>query len=199
MAAKKKGGLIKVLILLIFITGVVFISAVSWKGGSDTLHGDFENSKKAAAEVLYNDVSGIDFEKNYPKTPEEVMTVYGKCYKLIYGNMIKKDDIFAEVLHIQRKMYSEELASKNVFEKQLEKIKADVENLKNENVTVIDFETKPPIYDKKYNTCEVRAVVSTNASVDGKNLKAYMLFNVIKDEKGFWRIQSFRNTNSEFE
>ncbi len=199
MAVKKKSGLIKILMLLIFVTCVIFISAVSWKSGSEALHSDFENGKKAAAEVLYNDISGTDFEKNYPKTPEEVMVAYGKCYKLIYGNMIKNEEIFAEVLHIQRKFYSEELASKNVFEEQLKKIKEDVENLKKEKVTVIEFETKPPIYDKKYDTCEVRTVISTNAKLDGQSLKVYMLFNVIKDKDGFWKIQSFRNTNSDFE
>ncbi len=200
MAGKKKGSKIKILFILIIFTCVVIIAAFSWKKGRDTIHGDFESDKKAMAEVLYSDVSGTDIEKNYPKTPDEVMQFYGKCYKLIYGNMIKNEDILAETLHIQRKLFSDELASKNVFESQFEKIKEDVANLKESGVWVIDFETKPPMYDKEYNTCEVRTVISTNANGEnGASLKVYMLFNIVKDENGFWKIHAFRNTNSDFE
>ena len=139
MAVKKKNGMVKLLFILIIITCIVIIAAVSWKSGSDAIYGDFENTKKSAAEVLYSDVSGADLEKDYPKTPDEVIQFYGKCYKLIYGDMIRNDDIFANVLHIQRRLYSKELAEKNLFEVQLEQIKSVVEALKVSIVVVIDF------------------------------------------------------------
>lgn len=199
MAVKKKNNIIKLLFALIIITCVVIIAAVSWKSGSDTLHGDFENTKKTSAEVLYADIMGVDLEKNYPKTPDEVMQFYGKCYKLIYGDMIRNDEVLAKVLHIQRKLYSKELAEKNLFEVNLEKIKSDIEILKNSDVSVIDFETKPPIYAKDFNTCEVRVIISTNANDQNGILKAYWLYNIVKDENGLWKVHSFRRTNSNFE
>ncbi len=198
MAAKKKGGMVKLLFILIIITCIVIIAAVSWKSGSDAIYGDFENTKKSAAEVLYSDVSGVDLEKDYPKTPDEVIQFYGKCYKLIYGDMIRNDDIFANVLHIQRKLYSKELAEKNLFEVQLEQIKSDVEALKDSNVVVIDFEAKPPIYSKDFKTCEVRTIISTNANDENGTLKAYWVYNIVKDEKDLWKIHSFRRTDSDF-
>lgn len=198
MAVKKKSGMVKLLFILIIITCIVIIAAVSWKSGSDAIYGDFENTKKSAAEVLYSDVSGADLEKDYPKTPDEVMQFYGKCYKLIYGDMIRNDDIFANVLHIQRRLYSKELAEKNLFEVQLEQIKSDVEALKDSNVVVIDFEAKPPIYSKDFKTCEVRTIISTNANDENGTLKAYWVYNIVKDEKDLWKIHSFRRTDSDF-
>ncbi len=199
MAVQKKGSLIKLLFVLIIITCIIIAVAILWKSGSDTIHGDFESSKKVAAEVLYSDVSNQDIDKNYPKTPDEVMQLYGKCYKLLYGDMIRNDDIFANVLQIQRGLFSDELAQSNLFETQLEKIKNDVENLKNEKVFVVDFEAKPPIYSKDFNSCDVRAIVSTNVNNDDKSVfKAYLVYNIIKDENEKWKIQSFRNTDSTF-
>ena len=198
MAVKKKNGMVKLLFILIIITCIVIIAAVSWKSGSDAIYGDFENTKKSAAEVLYSDVSGADLEKDYPKTPDEVIQFYGKCYKLIYGDMIRNDDIFANVLHIQRRLYSKELAEKNLFEVQLEQIKSDVEALKDSNVVVIDFEAKPPIYSKDFKTCEVRTIISTNANDENGTLKAYWVYNIVKDEMDLWKIHSFRRTDSDF-
>ncbi|MCI8805240.1 MAG: hypothetical protein HFE59_04990 [Clostridiales bacterium] len=198
MAVKNKNGMVKLLFILIIITCIVIIAAVSWKSGSDAIYGDFENTKKSAAEVLYSDVSGADLEKDYPKTPDEVIQFYGKCYKLIYGDMIRNDDIFANVLHIQRRLYSKELAEKNLFEVQLEQIKSDVEALKDSNVVVIDFEAKPPIYSKDFKTCEVRTIISTNANDENGTLKAYWVYNIVKDEKDLWKIHSFRRTDSDF-
>ena len=75
----------------------------------------------------------------------------------------------------------------------------DGEAVEGSKVTVIDFESKPPMYDKKYDTCQVRAIISTNANTENGALKAYMLFNVIKDNDGFWRINSFKSTDANFE
>lgn len=199
MAGKKKGGTVKLLFILIIITCAVIVAAVSWKSGSDTLHGDFENDKKSAAEVMYADITGTDLQKDYPKTPDEVMQFYGKCYKMLYGNMIRNDDIFANVLHIQRELFSKELSEKNLFEDNMEQIKKDIEILKENKVSVVDFETKPPLYDKNFNTCEIRVIISTNANDENGVLKAYWLYNVVKDENGLWKIHSFRRTNSNFE
>ncbi len=198
MAVKKKNSMVKLLFVLIIITCIIIIAAVSWKSGSDAIYGDFENTKKAAAEVLYADITEFDFEKDYPKTPDEVMQFYGKCYKLLYGEMIRNEDIFANVLHIQRMLYSDELAEKNLFEVQLEQVKSDIENLKNADVAVIDFETKPPIYSRDFETCEVRAIVSTNANDENGVLKAYWVYNIVKDDNGLWKIHSFRMTDSDF-
>lgn len=199
MAIKKKNNIIKLLFILIVITCIVIFAAVSWKSGSDTLHGDFESTKKGSAEVLYADILSADLEKNYPKTPDEVMQFYGKCYKMLYGDMIKNDEVFANVLHIQRKLFSKELSEKNLFEVQLEKMKSDVELLKQNKVYVVDFEAKAPIYDRSFNTCDVRVVVSTNANSENGNLKYYLSYNIVRDENDQWKIQSFRNTNSNFE
>lgn len=199
MAKKKKGGIIKLLFVLIFITCVIIVATLSWKSGRDTIHGEFNNEKKAAAQVLYSEITNVDIEKVYPKTPDEVMQFYGKCYRLLYGDMINDEEVFAKVLHIQRKLYSDELANKNLFENQLQKIKEDVSKLKESEVFVLDFDTKPPIYDKNYQTCDVRTVISTNANNENGVLKAYMVFNIIKDENDCWKIHSFRNTNEEFE
>ena len=148
--------------------------------------------------IIEDEEAIADLEKDYPKTPDEVIQFYGKCYKLIYGDMIRNDDIFANVLHIQRRLYSKELAEKNLFEVQLEQIKSDVEALKDSNVVVIDFEAKPPIYSKDFKTCEVRTIISTNANDENGTLKAYWVYNIVKDEKDLWKIHSFRRTDSDF-
>lgn len=150
---------------------------MSWKSGRDTLYGDFKNDKKTVAELIFSDISNADLESNYPKTPDEVMQFYAKCYKLLYGNMIRNEDIIPEVLHIQRKLYSEELASKNVFELQIEKLKENIQTLN--NVSVVDFEIKPPIYDKEFNTCDVRAVISTNANTRTALLLKLLCFLIL--------------------
>ncbi len=199
MASEKKGGKFKLIFVLLIITCVIIIGAFSWKMGRDNLYGDFENDKKSMAEVLYSDVLSVDLKEDYPKTPDEVMRFFGKCYKLIYGNMIRNDEILAEVVHVQRNVFSEELASTNTFEREFQEIKESISTLKDNRVYVIDFDTKPPVYDKEYNTCEIRTIISTNARDEsGSSLKMYMLFNVVKDDNGFWRINSFRKTNSEF-
>ncbi len=201
MAVKKKGnGVIKILLIMIFVTCVVIIAAYSYKSGRDVVKGDFNNDRRASAETLYNDIKSFDPQKGYPKTPEEVMEFYGKCYKLIYGDMIRNEEIYAEVLHVQRMLFSDEMLQKNGFEEQLAQLKADIETLADENIFVVDFATKPAIYDKKYKTCEVRTIISTNAvSEDKNNIKNYMMYNLVNDNNGLWKIQSFRRTNNEFE
>lgn len=185
----KKFG--KTVIAILIIGVIIAISVISYKNASETLYGDFTIEKKGMAEILYSDIRKFDESEEYPKTPDEVLEIYNECYRLLYGDMINNEEIISEILHIQRKLCSDEFVQMNIYEEQLVNLKEDIKNLKEKEVCVIDVSSKPAIYDKKHDSCFIKVTVSTDAMLQDRTMMKFNFkYHFIMDENGLWKIQS---------
>ena len=178
----------KKVLVIVIILGLCVVGFYSYKKGADVLYGDFNSNKKAEAQRLYNDVMSLQDNTNYPKTPEEVIQFYNKGYKLIYGDMVNNDDIILDILHQQRKLYTDELLNTTTLEQQKETLDSALELLEDNKYYVIALEAKPAIYDKgNSDYCYVRVIIMGNDFSES----TYHYY-LEKDNNDLWKIQGWK-------
>ncbi len=154
----------------------------------------FKENKQKTAQKLYNNISSLDFKKEYPISPENVMKVQCDILMLLYGNMIQDDTLYSEILKIQRNLFSNELLENNSFESQYSKFKEEIKNLDNNKIFCISIDYKPAVYNQynnKYATVEVDQVYS----ILGKIKTSYNLEK--KDIDNKWKIASWEVIDSD--
>lgn len=158
-----------------------------------TLPKDFVSSKKTAAQKLYDNLNNIDFVNDYPSTPEEVMDVYCDTVFMLYGNMIENDDIFTEILGIQRQLYSDELLEKNPFETQYNSFIESKDKIYSHNATTAQMDHDNTFYSKKdENSCIIQ--VKQHVNKIGVVHWNYYLNKI--DNK--WKINTWEMTDENF-
>lgn len=179
----------------IAIAIIALISTYSYNKSRKYLYGDFNSDKKVEAEKYYKDIMALQTEEDYPKTPEEVIQLYNYGYKLIYGNMINNEELINNVVHQQRKLFTEELLqSAGSLEEQLERLKGFLDSLDEKGFYIIAIEQKPAIYDRSGgNTCYIRVSMTGNDFSE-----IYMNYYLLKDENGLWKIQAWKEADENF-
>jgi len=194
---KKTTNLISILVLLIGISILIAISVTAYNNWiASPQAGRFVKEKNSEALKIYNEVMAFNEIEDYPKTPDEVIELYNKSYRLLYGNMIKDETVIDEVLHQQRKLYTEELLELNTYEQQLEELKSSIESLKEQKLDIIDIKQKPALYDAQKNnkSCTIR-ITQTGSNFS----KFYWNYFLEKDENDKWKILGWKASNEDFE
>lgn len=128
----------------------------------------FTSYKKNQGEKLYEAVTSVDFNQNYPKTPDDVISYYITISKLIYGNYIIKDELFDELITIMQAFYSDEIKQLNPLNNQIASVKESLSELAKTNTYTIDFEVYPATYlssDNSTAMAQVKAYTNSSTTV----------------------------------
>lgn len=190
---KKTNNIIGILILLVGISVVVLVMAVSYNRSSEYLN-RFSDTKRATAEVLYNNVSRLADDGYYPDKPDELMDIYTDANLLLYGDMIIDESLRGEILLLQRKLLTDELLEKNEYEEQLSLLNASLEELKSHKFYITSVEQLPAIYSEgNPNECFVRVTQTANDFS-----KYYWSYFLVKQD-GNWRISAWLPRDENFE
>ncbi|WP_250277818.1 DUF6715 family protein [[Clostridium] colinum] len=188
----KKGnnviGILFIILVIFILIGFFVFSSIN----SNDTAGYFDKEDKSVAKPIYEKVMSIS-EENYPKTPEEVVSLYTEGYKLLYGDKIKDMSIVSNILEKQRILLSDEIISKNSLEEQTNNVLASIENLKENKVKITSIEVKPTMYDPRNNNIAY-------VKVDKKDnlFQTYYYLYYLKIEGDKWKITGWYNTDENY-
>lgn len=189
--SKKGNNTISVLfiILIIFIM-IGFLGISIFKSGQTSKY--FSKEDSSVAQPLYDKIMSLT-EDNYPKTPEEVVSLYTDGYKLLYGDKIKDLSIVPNILEKQRLLFSEQLIAQNGLEEQTTAVLNNIENLKQNKVKITNITIKDTNYTNKNNTEATVKVVNQD------NLfQIYYYIYYLEMEADQWKITGWYNTDENY-
>lgn len=176
MKTIKKQKYIFIPIVLVVVI-VIVMNLNSRENGT----GNFFNPERPEAEELYNELININLEENYPQTPEEVIDIYLKTMKLIYGDMIFSRDLLREVLLIQRNLFSYELLSLNSEDVQFNALVSSVDTLLQNEIVLVENSVVQIENEMNRVVAELQEIY-TNSDVLTRNVF------LEQDELDKWRI-----------
>lgn len=166
---------------------------------------DNAGSEKELTEV--EKVLVKDLEKDYPKTPREVVKFYNRIIKCYYSEELTEEEIGAMV---DQMMYllDEDLLLVNPRDEYYNSVVSDIEEYQEKNKYIVstdvcDSNDVTYINDKKEGTGEVDKLAYVNTSyfinTDGKFTNTYQQFVLRQDEEGQWKILTFYEVEGESE
>lgn len=175
----------KVIVLCILMIGV-FVGFYLYLGG------DKSDTKTKNNE--YKVLSEKDLELEYPKSPDEVLTVYSRIVKCLYKGELeqKEEDI---LIHQMRSLYSEKLLKNNPFEEQKKKLDEELADYEKNKISVINYKVdKDSLKQDKADGVE-RATMVVHFSLKEKS--EYTRTNerfLMEKEDGKWKIVGWELT-----
>lgn len=191
-STKKSNNVIGTLIIV--LTGLIIVCIVGYGViQNKNIIKIFKKDDSIMSRKTYEQILEIS-DENYPKTPDEVMQIYADTYKLLYGNKIEDNIVIKPILKKQRVLFSKNLLDKNPFDKQLENIIKNMDNLKMQEVYMIGIHLKPVIYDSENaNKAYIRVFNQDNYF---KNY--YYIYYLERDENSKWKITAWYNTDENY-
>jgi len=185
------------LAVLIVLAGVIIVGSLGLFGyfSYKNMPSYFNPNKTEQAKRLYNKVMDVDFDRNYPKTPDEVIDYYLAMSRLMYSDMIVEESVFGEVVTQMRKLFGPELAEENTYESQLANILDAVSVLKEQGIHQTGYEQLPTMFNSlDANICYIRAnQVFNNGEVF---YWEYQLERVLPENN--WKIIRFESTDENY-
>ena len=140
-----------------------------------------------------------DLEIGYPETPTEVMKLWGRLNQCIY-NTNMSDEEFDQLLSQMRAMYSTDLLEVNSEEQQREKLKAEVEQFKDDKKKIVSYsaETGASVQYKTINDRECAYIkISYFMNTGGRSYaKTFQDFILVK-QNDRWKILGFKEGEQE--
>lgn len=147
--------------------------------------------KKSDAEV--DEVSKLinkDLDNSYPATPREVVEFYSRILSCYYGGKCDENEI--ERLAAQsRKLFDDELNSKNPYEEYVKNLKADIKQYKEEKKKISTYIIEKS-GDIEYKTFQSHFYAKVDCAYyikgDGVTSRTLETYTLRKDSAGKWRI-----------
>lgn len=179
--------------IIIIIIGILIIAAtIFYAFQIDKKTPKYFNSyKENAAEKIYEEISEKNFETDYPDSIEEVMDFYNNTLLMIYGNMLLDNEKLEEIITIQRKLYTEELISKNTIEDQYKKVVENLETIKKDEMYTIGIDIVSVL-----KSSESECSVKVNQFVNTLGMIEWDYY-LKKDDKNRWKINSWNVAKKE--
>lgn len=151
----------------------------------------FNAYKKNAAEKIYKEISTRDLDLDYPKTIEELMDFHNNITIMLYSNMLIDNEKLEEIINIERKLYTEELLSKNTIEEQYNKIVENLIKINEEELYTIGIKTVSIL-----KSSEEDSSVKVDQFVSKLGLVEWDYY-LKKDDKNRWKINSWNISKQE--
>ena len=167
----------------------------------------FSRGLDGLGEKNYEDLTDVekievfDLEKDYPKTPREVMKFYNQIVTCYYSGEVSDEDL--EVLVDKMLMlFDEELLLSHPRDEYLAAVKADVESYKQKKKTIVEAsvcdskevdEVTDPDTGAEVSFVEVSYFIKTN----GKFSRTHQEFMLRKDDDGQWKILYYQLVGGE--
>lgn len=146
-----------------------------------------------------------DLEKDYPKTPREVVKFYNRIVKCYYGEEMD-DEQLGKMVDQMLALLDEDLLLANPRDEYYDSVVLEIEEYKSEkkvivNTDVSDSNDVQYVDDKKEGTSETDKLAYVNASyfinTNGKFTNTYQQFVLRQDEDGRWKILTFYEVEGE--
>lgn len=147
-----------------------------------------------------------DLEKDYPKTPREVVKFYNRIISLYYGGEDVTDAQLEKLVDQMLLLLDEDLLLVNPREEYYDSVVADIEKYETANKRVVstdicDSNEVKYIDDVKEGSSEVDKLAYVNTSyfinTDGNFAYSYQQFVLRQDEDGRWKILTFYEIEGE--
>lgn len=106
----------------------------------------FVSTRENQARKLYDTIINIDFDNNYPNSPEEITDIYNDTSLMLYGDMIIDEDIRKNVLVVQRRLLSDAMLEANPLDIQYENLIKATNELYDKDVRAMTFDRGKPFY-----------------------------------------------------
>lgn len=176
---KKAKNLIIILILACVVFGYIFC-----------LMSENKKAKKIVHNKEYNEIVNRNLDKNYPRTPKDLVGYYSKILKYLYSGNPSSDDV-KELAGISRKLFDEELLlnqSRGQYEEdllsELQKYKEEKRKISSyvvENNSEIEYKT----FQSHYYAFVDCAYYIKGEKTTYRTLETYTLR---KDSEGKWKL-----------
>jgi len=140
-----------------------------------------------------------DLEKNYPKTPRDVIKTYSEIISCFYNEEYTEKEL-EKLVDQTLLLMDEELAANNPKNDYFKAVKEEILEYESADRTIVSY-TLPSSNDVEYRTIDERecAYVETSYFVKEKTSykKTYQTYVVRKDDDGQWKILVFYKTEGE--
>lgn len=181
---KKLHTIIAMLLLAVIVVTAFFM--ISRRGE------DSQKNQKKSSEV--EKLLAKDLENAYPGTPREVLRLYSRMIKCLYGNTLTDSQVeqMAEQL---RSLFDEELLVHNPQEEYLEELQTELETYRTMEKSIVSYVVEKSSSVKKY-TREGKQyatiLVTYLVEQKGKYEKSYEEFVLREDDEAHWKILGWR-------
>lgn len=156
-----------------------------------------EDAKDKTTEV--EKIIERDFDKNYPKTPREVVKWYNRIITAFYGEEYTDEEL-EEMADQARSLMDDELLSYNPRDTYLKSLKADIEDYKTRDKIIVQSSVSDS-NDITYATVDGDYCAYVDAYYFSREAsdysRTYEEFVLRRDDEGHWKILSFRLTEGD--
>lgn len=183
--------LIALSVIVIIFLAFIYIRLYS----ASNLNPGFHPDRIAEATQLYDNIISFNFITDYPETPEEVMALYLKTVRLLYGDMLRSDDYIFNVIEVQRRLLGEDILRRNRIEDQFHTFKEHLAELSEMGVITISLEQRAPIFPTpERNVCTIRV---TQFNMGARN--THIVYTLSSDNPARrWKIIYWEVTDANF-
>ena len=140
-----------------------------------------------------------DLEKNYPKTPREVIKTYSEIISCFYNEEYTEKEL-EKLVEQTILLMDEELAANNPKNDYFKAVKEEILEYESADRTIVSY-TLPSSNEVEFRTIDGRecAYVETSYFIKEKTSyeKTYQTYVVRKDDNGQWKILVFYKTEGE--
>ena len=193
--SKKSSRVIDILIALSVIVIVVLAFTYFRLYSESFLTHGFNPDRVTEASQLYNEIISFNFITDYPETPEEVMALYLKTVRLLYGDMLRNEEYIRNVVEVQRRFLCDDILRRNRLDDQLRVLQMKLEDLAEMGVVTIALEQRTPVFPTpERNVCTIRV---TQFNAGARN--THLIYTLSSDNPaGRWRIIYWEVTDANF-
>lgn len=148
----------------------------------------------AAAKKEVDKIIAKDLENNYPGTPREVLKLYSRITKCLYGEKINDEQLKKMASQI-RMLFDSELLESNPEDEYIEDLKAEIKEYNVQKKVIVSYIVQKNSSVKK-STVEGKeyAEIVTSYMLRDKTgfSKSYEEFMLRQDDMGHWKILGWR-------
>lgn len=182
---KKGSGFTKISILIILLMCLIV-------GGYYALTrrpaepGEESGAPKSTVQELLS----VNFSRNYPPTPKEVLKQYSEITKAFY-NEEYSDEELAALGHKIQELYDSELVENQTDEQYLRTLRSDISNFKNLGITISSYATSAStdvdyFSEDGFQFARLNCIYSIRQGTQMGSIKEVFLLR--KDAAGHWKI-----------
>lgn len=171
-------------------TLIVFLIVIAGLGYYTYLHnnavGNREVPEKSEKDTLLN----YDFENDYPKTVRETVKLHCRYLKSAYNNEFSEEELFI-INQQMRKLFDDELAEHNPEDKQLQKLKEEVQLYADNKRKIVSY-SLAEASQIQYNTEEgkdyAKIKITIVLKLESSNVTGEEEYILRKDADDRWKI-----------
>ena len=161
-----------------------------------------QNGKASSEDVVLTKVQQLitkDLEKNYPKTPREVVKEYVEITECFYAEEYTEEELEA-LVDMTLILMDEEFAGVNPKDDYLKKVKAEIAAFELAERTIVSY-TLESSNDVEYGTIdgEESAIVQVSYFIKEKTScsRTYQDYLLRMDDDGNWKILGFKKVEGD--